>query len=133
MGGGQILRLAVLLLAIGCTTVEEGDGGVATTGGGTTTGGVVGIPDNTTCLNSGSGSGGTAVADELSPCSLNRDCICPLECLTDSPRLAILGPTGKETRFCERACATSADCPSRVRSASHMAMPAPASRFHVAR
>jgi len=111
MGRGRALGIAVLALAAACTTVEEGDGGVGTTGGGTTTGGTMGPPDNTVCLNSGPGNGGTAIADELSPCSLNRDCICPLECLADSQRLAILGPSGKQTRFCERSCATSADCP----------------------
>ena len=112
MGRGQLsLWITALAIATACTSVEEGDGGVGTTGGGTTTGGMMGPPDNTTCLNSGPGNGGTAVADELTPCNLNRDCICPLECKSDPARLAILGPTGKDTKFCERPCATSADCP----------------------
>jgi hypothetical protein len=105
------LILGLLAIAAACTTVEEGDGGVGTSSGGTTTGGTVGTPDNTTCLAGGPGNGGTAIADELTPCSLNRDCICPLECLDDSPRLAVLGPSGTNSKFCERSCATNADCP----------------------
>ena len=112
MGRGRLaVGITALAIAAACTTVEEGDGGVGTTGAGTTTGGTMGPPDNTTCLSSGPGNGGTAVADELTPCNLNRDCICPLECVQDPARFAVLGRTGNDTKFCERPCGTSADCP----------------------